>query len=396
MQTNTIVLLPLAAGVGFGLALLVATPAPAPLEIPPRIETAAVVGGAAQPTLSVTTVPAPPPVGVPETGVESAMPAAAEIRVQQLVLSFQARAQADFDNAEARARSQVRAELAKERAAQEDLARGGTMAFLKELKSDFNPPWVMLGSDEAFGALFEHKSKGVDVEGGDLKGTSTVGDGDVVRYSAGQFLLPVRSLFNRLEMPKDLVFVGAGMDETLLVLESELSPRGDVHGLTFRDMTIHCNDNYLHDLRHGPFTLRLERCRVIGFDMGAGGSSMLNGRVGAFFATDCRIEAGYGRAPGFGNLFDVRGALILRMVNCDIVGPFRSVVARANRSAQVFERCRFTKMTGRERRSLRTSQRTVSFNDCTFDEMTAEEELASRKRTVLSVTDINPTWRKPK
>lgn len=157
-----------------------------------------------------------------------------------------------------------------------------------------------------------------------------------------------------------------------------------------------CNDNYLESIRTGSYTLRLERCRVIGFDMGAGGSDMLSGSVGAFFASDCRIEAGYGRSPGSGNLFDVRGALLVHLVNCELVGPFQSVYYQWNGAAHVFERCRFSKMKRSGRERLRHAQKLVQFKDCTFDEMTPAQELASRKRTVLSVADINPAWRKPK
>jgi len=109
-------------------------------------------------------------------------------------------------------------------------------------------------------------------------------------------------------------------------LLDELSTNSEVRSLTFRDLTVDCSDNYLTDLRSGnPATIRFENVRVVGFDMGAGGSVMLAARRAAFFASGCRFEAGYGRSPGSGNLFRVRSGLLARIEDSVFVGPFRSV-----------------------------------------------------------------------
>lgn len=300
-----------------------------------------------------------------------------------------AQAEAAAATAEATARRQVETEIARERAFLEDAERGGTMALLRTLRTEKILPNELVSDAERFGALFERKTRGGTVDARTVTKETELGDGDVLRYGPGRHAVLVGSWLNRMEpFPKDLLVEGYGMDQTVLVLDDDLSMRSEVHSLTFRDLTIHCNDNYLDRMRTAPYTLRLERCRVIGFDMGAGSSSMLSGRVGAFYATECRIEAGYGRSPGHGNLFDVRGMLVARLEDCVIGGPFGSIYRNG---AVRFVRCRFEDMAPRSRSNIEREEKGRVFEDCTFDYLTQEEYQESRKKRPL--TDLNPAWK---
>ena len=184
-------------------------------------------------------------------------------------------------------------------------------------------PSPLLDDLAKFARLFARKHQGPTVEV-----PSTVeglAPGTTCRYPAGSYDLNVDA--RGREFPSDLLIVGAGMNATLLRL-NEISSRGPIRSLTFRDLTLHANNNYLTDVRgNEPITLRLERCRVIGFDMGAGGSVMFSASVGAFYASNCRIEAGFSRTTaGFGNLFRCRPLLLARLERCTLVGPFRSIL----------------------------------------------------------------------
>ena len=384
----------------FGAGLLVGWLAFGGEEAPTR-ETPA-----SPPRAATTEVDAPPPLlrGAPPASTSESVGASgaaaeakepvdsetAEARVAALAEHLRRQGQATIDHAEVSARAQVEREITKELAAREDLERGGTMAFLRGLEDKWVAPFELLGSAEDYGALFERKAKGGRADGPTLTREMALGDGDTITFPPGKHALDVRVLSSRKPFPKDIAIEGYGMDETLLVLSDELRMRGDIHSLTFRDLTIHCGDNYLESMRDGPYTLRIIDCRIIGFDMGAGGSCMLSGRVGAFYASGSRIEAGYGRAPGLGHLFDVRGALLARLEDCVIVGPFRSIYYQWSGAAHVFDGCRFENLPASMERRLESPGSMVSFRDCTFSYL---PEGARSPRDPKPVTDINPTWK---
>jgi hypothetical protein len=317
-------------------------------------------------------------------------PEALESRVQSLADQYRAHGRRTIETAEIAARSKVERELAEERASREDLERGGTMAWLKGLQRDWTSPWEMLNEPATFGALFVRKTTGQTVDGRSIAPDSKLANGDRVLYPEGKHTLDLSGLNRQDPFPKDILIEGVGMDRTLVRLNNEMRFRGDIHSLTFRDLTIHCGDNYLEAMRGGPYTLRVERCRIIGFDMGAGGSDMLSGSVGAFYASDSRIEACFGRAPGFGNLFDVRGALVARLENCDIVGPFRSVFDTSSRAAQVFDHCRFTNLPRSSKSRFEQQSEKAQFVACSFEYLPEGAPESPREKRKLS--ELNPDW----
>lgn len=294
---------------------------------------------------------------------------------------------AQADAADATAAMQVEQEIRKERAERDDRMRGGTMAFLAGLKAKWTPPWEMLRSPEQFGALFKRQTDAGTVDGATLRYDELPADGTTIRFPPGRFALDVAKMNGWKTFPKDLVLEGAGMDATLVVMTCDFRIANAVHSFTLRDLTVDTNDNYFESNRENPYTLRVERSRIVGFDMGAGSSAMLGGSVGAFFATDSRIESGFGRHPGFGNLFDVRGALVARLENCDIVGPFNSVYYQWSGAAQEFTGCRFTRMDQNNKRMFERSEDMVEFVGCTFEYATNGERPAKRL-----LSELNPAW----
>jgi hypothetical protein len=136
-------------------------------------------------------------------------------------------------------------------------------------------------------------------------------DGLVIQFGAGKHTLSPR----RLEPPRnepfptDITIKGAGLDTTLVVIE-EISIRSAVNRLAFQDLTIFTGDNYLFGLSYGAAVLDFERARVVGFDMGAGGSLVFFINQGAMIrARDSEFLGGYGKSPRSGNLW--RGAALL-------------------------------------------------------------------------------------
>ena len=122
------------------------------------------------------------------------------------------------------------------------------------------------------------------------------------------------------------------------------------------------------------------------FDVPAGGN-MLSGRVGAFYATDSHFESGYGRSPGRGMLFDIRGALIARLEGCTVRGPLYTPYNRSSSSAAVFSNCAFLEMDPRKKAELEEPRSGVRLIECTFDYMPEGSSAPARK-----VTEINETW----
>ena len=193
------------------------------------------------------------------------------------------------------------------------------MFVLLESLEDVGPMTEYVADGEAFAGSFE-RAHPVTVRNAvsslqDLG--PSLADGVELQFPAGVYRL--KGLMNVREgpFPRDVTVSGAGMDATLLVLRQDLNHRSRIRNLTLRDCTIHTDGNYLFDLRNEFGSMRLERVRITGFDMGAGASCVFKAPGTALYARGCRIEGGFGRSPGSGRLFDVRSdALLARFEDC--------------------------------------------------------------------------------
>ncbi len=201
---------------------------------------------------------------------------------------------------------------------EEALAAGdATRLLVLGDEKNISPPWELLEDEKRLEDFFRprHGEKLIDLSGDPREIAEKLEDGATLEFGAGVFDLGPFVQALRLKRGgdqadlADLTIRGAGMDNTLLVLSSEFSPPGHLDRLRIRDCTVHCKDHYLFDQRRGAVVLDCERVRIVGFDMGAGGSSMFNAKQGLASMKHCQILGGYSRAPvGFGNLYDVRSS----------------------------------------------------------------------------------------
>ena len=329
-----------------------------------------------------------------ELGID--LPPVAQALVAERAAAIRADAEERAANAERIAAREIAGRIVAERVRLEDPDRTRTMTMLRELGRRFDAPWGTLEDAGRMQALFARRTEGPVVDGRVTTALDTLPDGAELVFPAGRFELPVRTLRHAERFPRDLVIRGAGMDATVLVLDADWQARDEVHNLTLADLTIHTNDEYLESLREEPYMLRLERCRVIGFDMGAGGSCMLGGGTGLLYASDCRFEAGFGRSPGSGNLFDVRGGFAARLERCTFVGPFRSVYYEWPGAAQLFVDCAFEGVRDPVAEGAPGTAQdgpshgdVVRFEDCTFVPPAPDAAARPARR---SLTEINRDW----
>jgi hypothetical protein len=314
---------------------------------------------------------------VPEENLESLLEQAVGGEVgkgrvgeaERIAREIRRRSKAAADAADRTAARQVAQAIEKERSTLADAERGGTMALIRGAAARGIHMTGLVSDRVRFAAHFERKTKGPPVDHRTLaNGAREIADGAVVEFPPGRWSWRTSALDGRKAFPEDLLLKGAGRDRTILVLD-ELSTRHEIRSLTFSDLTIDCNDDYMTDLRYeGPAVIRLIRCRVIGFDMGAGGSVMLSARNSAFLAEDTSFEGGHGRAPGSGNLFRVSGALLARMERCSFYAPLSSIYDRGSANTYVFSECRFLGFPESFARTLERAPAGVSFLDCRMEE----------------------------
>jgi hypothetical protein len=316
-------------------------------------------------------------------GADAARVADAEARATRL----RAEAESLLATADRRAAEQVADEIARERRAMEDAARGGTMSLLLRLHADKVRAVDLVASPRDFGALFGRTTTGPVVDGPTWTKASGLRDGSVVRFPAGFHEWKQFEFRHDKSFPADVVIEGAGMDATIVRM-SEIDSGVEIRSLTFRDVTIDF-DGDMTDLRSDdrPATIRLERCRVIGFDDGAGGSNMLDARVAAFYASDSRFESGFGSSPTTGNLVDPRGGTIVaRFERCAIVGPMYSPGFRSSPSTTiVFDSCRFVDMGAPLAKAVESPPDGVRFAGCAQEQRDAGEAALERRRFLESV-----------
>lgn len=281
----------------------------------------------------------------------------------------------------------IAAEVLREEALREDAERNGAMALLRSLKDRDIHPFEVMADPEVFDDLFERKTHGPLLHGTTWGEQDELQDGTVLSYPPGVHEWNPGAFLHRKRFPRDLLVEGAGMDATMLRFKANLSTRDEVHSLTFRDLTLDCANNSLTDLRREPITLRLDRCRIVRFDRGAGGSYMVDAKDTAFYATDCRIEGGYGRGRD-GNLFRARG-LLVRMDRCLIRGPVRDVYDTGDSSTYLFRECFFQDMYDRLKTTLEAPSSGVRFENCSFSYLPKD---APRLEAPRLLSEINPDW----
>lgn len=269
-------------------------------------------------------------------------------------------------------------------------ARKERMDKLRALDGDTSHPFVLAeaGNIERFTKRLDWT--GPEIHGPSWDGKTKIDDAATLRFPAGAHVWNTRALQHVKPFPRDLLVLGAGMDHTLVRIQ-EIATNDDVHSLTFRNLTIDCGNDYFTDLRRGPVTIRLDRCRIVRFDCGHGGSVLLAARIAALHATDCVFETGYGQHPHRAALSRVGRFLIARFERCTFRGLFSySLFDDRNTSTEVFADCVFEGIADKHRAQFASPPPGVRLEGCT---------VTFAPRGVRPVTrplaDINPAWYVP-
>jgi len=248
-------------------------------------------------------------------------------------------------------------------------------------------------------------------------------DGTRIVFPAGCHLWDTTALHDhsRARFPQDLVVEGAGMDQTLVVPTNHLVAPGKVGVITFKNLTIHCDDYCL--LGVGLNVVNLDHVRIIGFD-GDGGrrgspygaGQIFSGQAIALLARDSRFESGFGNTPGKMLWFlgtspattPQSGWLtIARFERCRFAGPFEktqfkhfSVFLSGPPAATVYSQCDLVDVTPVDRELIEHPERTppawpptyVRFEDCRVTYAPASDGTPRKRR---DVSELNPSWRMP-
>lgn len=178
-------------------------------------------------------------------------------------------------------------------------------------------------------------------------------------------------------LPADITVSGAGMDVTLLRI-NDISVRGVVERLAFRDLTIDAEGDGLFDLRYAQALLALERVRIVNFDAGHGGCYLFDVREGTMLlASQCEFVGGYGKSPGRGHLFR-SDPVVARFEDCsfsyfDVNPPSGERIS--------FSNCRFELL---NRNPIPNAPAGVVYKNCTFTRPLGEVEDRSTLKKKLS------------
>lgn len=271
-----------------------------------------------------------------------------------------------------------------------DTARSGLKAgdallvLAAAAEHDIEFSWEEL-NDEFFARALNPRQTGERIDGVSLEDRkrATLQDGTLIEFGPGLHRLKPDHAFGRKEFPADLTIQGAGMNSTLLTIDT-LHTRDEVQRLRIKNLTIDCANNYMFDLRSAGLSLDLENVRIVRFDMGAGGSLVFGVNDGLFLrAVNCEFLGGYGRSPVSGNLF--RGdALVATFTGC----TFQRVGLRLHGTSAAttsFVNCIF-----REYHEEPTETLDARFENCSVLPLISWGEYV--KPDVRSLSELFPAW----
>ena len=224
------------------------------------------------------------------------------------------------------------------RSRMDDLRRGGALALLSSLEGRLDPAFEYVEHSTRFDELFAGAAKPTTISAG--REPDTIPDGARIVFAEGTHEWWLRGASSGARFPRDVVLEGQGIGRTTVKLQT-IETWDDVFNLTLRDLTIDCLNGPLFKAAQSRATITIERCRVIGFDSGGGGSAMIQGAHLALRASDSQFEGGHGKAPGFGHLFDVKGPVLARLDRCVIRGPLAGMWRKEPFQTYLFRTCAF-------------------------------------------------------
>ena len=131
------------------------------------------------------------------------------------------------------------------------------------------PDHSLVGDAERFDRLFWRTAPGPSLRPATEPFSRSPADLSRIAYPAGRHEAGGALTFDSPEIVErhpEAVVSGAGMDETLLVLNAPLTLPPGTTTLLLRDLTVDCGDRCL--VSGHTVVVRILRCRVIGFDAG--------------------------------------------------------------------------------------------------------------------------------
>ena len=300
------------------------------------------------------------------------------------------------------------------------LASADDLLDLLAKKAEPALPLNELADDAAaFARGFALRTSGATLDPLGAAPTDPLADGTRLLFPSGCHRWDPSPYNVGMRLPKDLVIEGAGIDDTLVVMTTHLVGRDKVGVLTFRNLTIHCDDHEL--LGVGINVVRLDHVRVIGFDSRTVNEPgyLFRGQALALLAQDSVIESGFGSTPGQIQWFlgtspfttaQAGWLTIARFERCRFVGPFEkprfSVFLTSPPAATVYSQCDLIDVTPLDRALIEHPEKMpegwsptyVRFEDCRVTyapdrPWVSPADGAGRKRR--DVSEINPAWRMP-
>ncbi|MHC4472299.1 MAG: hypothetical protein ACYS99_15220 [Planctomycetota bacterium] len=180
-----------------------------------------------------------------------------------------------------------------------------------------------------------------------------------------------------------LLLTGRGTNKTLVRVGKIPKARH----VAYRDLTL--------DLGRGAAThsgtrrlrARFDRCRVIGFDGGAGGGAFEFG-PGLFLARDSEVLTGYGRSPSKSTLFRLGQPVLARFESCRIRGINREFWRGGRKSALVLSGCRIEEIYEKLRKVFTSTKMRVWLDDTSI----SYREEKPKKERPRPFSDLNPAW----
>lgn len=211
-----------------------------------------------------------------------------------------------------------------------------------------------------------------------MDGDAFVEPGMTISFGPGIHVLDERRLRGEdgSALPADVTIVGAGKDATLLRI-GDISIRGDIERLAFRDLTVDAQNDGMFDARSGKGVLDFLRVRIVRFDAGHGGCYVFAVQGGIMLrAEQCDFLGGYGSYPGGGHLFRHQPK-VARFTDCrfeliDVSG------IQSSRGHYLFNRCSFL-LTGANPLDLQRGG--LYFRSCAYEQIppdTPREELQKK------------------
>lgn len=263
---------------------------------------------------------------------------------------------------------------------------GGVYQLLRRIRLGYEGPVADLVSDsKRFESFFPPAAEGPTIAGDKVlrRPDDLLVDGATLAFPKGVFRL--RNLMHyRRWFPKGVTIRGAGMDETLLYMDTVRS-QGPVHNLRVQDCTLFVPGTIL-DLSEGIATLLCERVRFMGFDTRPQGrpTPALSMATAALYFRECRFEGGYGDHPSHGAL--LHGSLLARFERCRF--SRLHLEFPGDPATVVFVDCVLQDLCGDPRPRAARNEGT-RFHDCKFE----NHWLPHQRRRLLPLEVLFPGWR---